>query len=143
MRLAEAPYPGDGFGGGVGVVGALMLRMWPCGLGLMGPSVGELAPLPCVGLWRSMVLGERRSRSEKPALDRLESNWMGGGGGVFVRAWLPPCVGDGVGRGEGVLRAGVEIGPAEPARARGVVVPSVARGVAMIVWSPCDWRQTK
>ena len=84
----QAPHPVDGFGGGVGVVDALMLRMWPCGLGLMGPSVGELAPLPCVGLWRSMVLGERRSRSEKLALDRLESNGMGGGGGVLVRVWL-------------------------------------------------------
>ena len=133
-------YPVDGMGGGVGVVEALMLRMWPCGLGLMGPSVGELAPLLCVGLWRSMVLGERRSRSLKPALDRLECSWMdGGGGGVLVRVWLlMPWVGEGVGRGDGVLRAGVEVGATEPARARGVEPPSAARGEAMMVWSPCD-----
>lgn len=102
----------------------------------MGPSVGELAPLLCVGLWRSMVLGERRSRSETPPELRLDSIG-GGGGGVLVRVLLLPCVGEVVGRGEGVLRAGVDEGAAEPERCRAVAVASVGRGDAMIVWSPC------
>ena len=48
---------GDGWGGGVGVVDALMLRAWPLAappVGALAPpsklSVGEDADLPCVGL---------------------------------------------------------------------------------------------
>ena len=98
--------------------------------------MGELAPLLCVGLWRSVVFGERRSRSEKlePKLAELRLDSIGGGGGgVFVRALLLPCVGEDVGRGEGVLRAGVEGGAAEPARGRALAVTSAVRGDAIIV----------
>lgn len=93
--------------GGVGVVDVDRLRAWPFGGGRVGVvSVGDDADL-CVGLERSLPLGERRGFSEWPrAGERDES--IGGGEVPFGRPLDDQLDGfgdGGLGDGEGVLRA--------------------------------------